>query len=266
MPEGDTIFRAAATLHAVLAGQTILGCESPVPSVASARLEGHVVTSVLARGKNLLIQLDDGRVLHSHMRMHGSWHVYRIGERWLRRRESVRVVLTTSTFVVVCFSAPVMRVLGARALAHDAQLATLGPDLLDPACDLERARHNLRLEPSLEIGDALMQQRLVAGIGNVYKSETLFSCRVNPFERVRGLDDSQLNALLGRARTDLKRNTTRGAARVTRVALSGPRAWVYLRARLPCLVCGAAIEMRRQGTVPRSTYYCRRCQSVETAP
>ena len=172
-----------------------------------------------------------------------------------------RIVLTTQELVAVCFSAPIVRVIARGALTRDPLLKTLGPDLLDPACDLARARENLRSEPRRPIGDGIMQQRLVAGIGNVYKSESLFLCRIDPFAEARTLDDATLDRLLLEARTLLGRNVG-GEPRRTRFAMSGPRSWVYMRAREPCLVCGVPIAMQRQGDAPRSTYYCPRCQGV----
>jgi endonuclease-8 len=262
VPEGDTIFRAASTLHRVLAGHRVVTCESPLAAVTQAAFAGHVVTKVEARGKNLLIVFDDGRVLHTHMRMDGSWHVYRIGERWFKKTEAARVVLTTADMVAVCFSAPVVRVLAASTVERDRHVGELGPDLLGPTFDLDRARANIRAEPGREIGDALMQQRQVAGIGNVYKSETLFICRVDPFVKVSALDDATLDRLLLEARKLLQRNVRNAGPRTTRAALAGPRCWVYLRAREACLVCRGPVEMRRQGAPARSTYFCARCQGV----
>jgi endonuclease-8 len=261
MPEGDTIFRTASTLQKVLGGQRLVTCESLVLAVTRAEFAGHVVAKVEARGKNVLIGFDDGRVLHTHMRMNGSWHVYRLGERWLKRTEAARVVLTTDDMVAVCFSAPVVRVIAAGALERAPDIQGLGPDLLAPTFDLTRARQNLRSDPTREIGDALMQQRLVAGIGNVYKSETLFTCRVDPFSKVSTVDDDTLDRLLLEARMLLQRNV-HGGPRGTRVALTGSRHWVYMRAREACFVCRGPVSVRKQGAPPRSTYFCARCQHV----
>ena len=230
--------------------------------MAHGAFAGHVVETVEARGKNLLICFDDGRALHTHMRMNGSWHIYRVGERWLKKTEAARVVLTTETMVAVCFAAPVVRVIAPGAIARDPHLEGLGPDLLAPSCDLVLARTNLRGSSGTEIGDALMMQRLVAGIGNVYKSETLFIRRVNPFVTVEALDDATLDRLLVEASTLLSRNVARGVPRGTRNALGGARHWVYMRSREPCFVCRTPVEMRKQGLIPRSTYYCPRCQAV----
>jgi len=263
MPEGDTLFRTAATLHRVLAGKRVARCESQLVTIERADLVGQLVVRVEARGKNVLIHFEDGRVLHTHMRMHGSWHVYPIGERWRGKRSEARVVLTVEDVVAVCFSAPVVRLLVAGALPRDREVATLGPDLLDPACDLVQARVNLRTVPSLEIGQAIMRQSLVAGVGNIFKSESLFAVRTNPFRLVSDLDDDALDRLLGQARTFLKANTMHGGARSTRASLSGSKTWVYMRAREPCFVCRTPLEMRRQGPPggpPRSTYFCSKCQ------
>jgi endonuclease-8 len=262
MPEGDTLFRVAVTLKSVLLGQRILSCDSPLESVARAGLEGHTVTEVEARGKNLLVHFDDGRILHTHLKMHGSWHVYRVGQRWLRRSASARLVLTTQEFVAVCFGAPVVRLLTTRSLSRDPLVGQLGPDLLDPSFDGALALRNMRREGEREIGDALMHQGCVAGIGNVYKSEVLFICRTNPFVKVAALADEAIEALLTEARTQLSRNLKPGVPRITRAPLQGSRYWVYLRAGKRCFACETTIDRKRQGSALRSTYFCPTCQRV----
>jgi len=260
MPEGDTIFRAARTLSRVLEGKALRTIESPLAAIAGAGLEGRRVDKVEARGKNLLVVFDDGRVLHTHMRMTGSWHVYRPGERWQRPRRQARVVLATDEFVTVCFDAPVVRLLTPAELSRDALLAGLGPDILAPGFEPVEARLRLRALGDLPIGEAVMRQSAVAGIGNVYKSETLFLCGVDPFAPVGALSDRVLGLLLEKARTLMQANL-RGGTRGTRPSLTRERTWVYGRSGRPCRRCGTPVRMRRQGPDARSTYWCGSCQA-----
>ena len=263
MPEGDTIHRAARTLDRVLAGKTLAAVESPIVEIASAGLEGARISKVEARGKNLLVLFEDGRTLHTHMRMTGSWHVYRPGERWQRPRRQARVVLATDDFVTVCFDAPVVRLLGRGRAERDAALSTLGPDLLGPDFDAAEARRRLRLLDRVPIGEAVLSQSAVAGIGNVYKSEILFLCRVDPFAPIAAFPDSVLDRVLDTARR-LMRETMQTGVRATRPSLSRERTWVYGRSGKPCRRCGTRIRMRRQGEAGRSTYWCPSCQPGET--
>ncbi len=260
MPEGDTIFRTARTLSRVLDGRTLTAVESPLPAIEGAGLAGRRVEKVEARGKNLLVAFDDGRVLHTHLRMTGSWHVYRPGERWQRPRRQARVVLATGEFVTVCFDAPVVRLLAPAEIRRDRLLAGLGPDILAPDFDLAEAGRRLRGLGDLTIGEAVMRQSAVAGIGNVYKSETLFLCGIDPFVPVGALSDRTLGRILEKARTLMQANL-RGGARSTRPSLTRERTWVYGRSGRPCRRCATAIRMRRQGADGRSTYWCPRCQA-----
>jgi len=265
MPEGDTIHRAARTLDLALAGQTVSAFESPLPQIASADLEGVSITKVEARGKNLLVLFGDGRVLHTHMRMSGSWHIYRPGERWQRPRRQARIVLTTADFVAVCFDAPVVRLLRAGAAARDAKLGALGPDVLAEDFDRAEARRRIMALGGVEIGEGLLRQSAVAGIGNVYKSETLFLCGVDPFAPAGSLSERDVDHLLDTARRLMAANL-RGSARTTRPSLSRrtrERTWVYGRRGRPCRRCGTEIRMRRQGADMRSTYWCPSCQKAE---
>ena len=259
MPEGDTIFRAARTLDRALAQREVLNARSSVAKVRADRLVGARISNVEARGKHLLIHFEDGRALHSHMGMHGSWHIYRPGERWQRPPAQGRCVLETDAFVAVCFGAPTLELLSRAALGDHEQLRHLGPDLIvsdGPDSGLAR----LRQHGELPIGQALMQQWIVAGIGNVYKSEVLFLCGVSPFTRVRELSDESLQRLVETAQRLLRRNLS-GAPRRTRNALGdAERYWVYRRSGSPCHRCGTTVRMRRQEPGARSTYYCPECQ------
>jgi len=261
MPEGDTLKRTADTLGRVLAGQRLVRVRSSVPAIAGAELVGHLVDAVSARGKNLLVHFDDGRVLHTHLKMRGSWHVYRPGERFQRPEHEARVVLEVSDALAVCFAAPTVRLLTAQAAANDPYLNGLGPDLIPDQFDLEEAVGRLRALAGLSLGEALMTQTALSGIGNIYKSETLFVCRLSPFQAVSTLAQPELVRLVQSARESLREHAQSGSAR--RIATLGRagRYWVYRRSGRACRVCGNIVRMQRQGALHRSTYYCPNCQS-----
>ena len=259
MPEGDTIWRAARTLHRALAGQSLTGVRSTVAAVENAGLAGRTIEAVESRGKNLLVRLDDGRVLYTHMRMTGSWHVYRPGEAWQRPTRQARVVLETARFVAVCFNAPVIEVLTDGALRRHRALSRLGPDLLAPDFDSREARRRLREGEADAIGEALLRQSALAGVGNLYKSETLFLSGVNPFVPVRELSDDDLDRVISKARALMSANLSRRSPS-GRTLAGSERPWVYRRRGRPCRRCGTLIRMRRQGEDGRSTYWCPTCQ------
>ena len=269
MPEGDTIFRAARSLQTALAGKKVTGWRSPLPAFARADFTGKRIDKVEAHGKSMLIRFDDGSAVHSHMRMTGSWHIYRPGERWRKPAHYARLVLETSDYVAVCFSAPVVELLQpGRVDGHEA-VARLGPDLLKDDFDADEALRRLRERNPTPLGEAIMIQRALAGIGNVYKSESLFIDRLDPFQPVSAFDDATLHKLIATARKLMMQNLDgfpRTTTRPPSMSMQrGPRAWVYGRRGDPCLVCGARIDMRRQGTAARSTYYCPSCQGVAGA-
>ncbi|MFK7984650.1 MAG: Fpg/Nei family DNA glycosylase [Sandaracinaceae bacterium] len=261
MPEGDTIHRSANRLRSALEGCVLTGFESPrKPALeANAELVGRRIDAVEARGKYLLVRFDDGRTLETHMKMNGSWHLYRPRERWRGPASDAVAVLHTEAFVAVCFRAPICRLV--RGLSSEVR--RLGPDLLDPAADLDEAVRRMRAEAELPLGVAVMRQDLVAGIGNVYKSEVLFEQRLDPFQPVADVASEELVAMLSTARRHLRRNL-RTRFRGTRRIQGTARLWVYERSGEPCYGCGTVIEMRRQGPeMGRSTYFCPRCQSPD---
>jgi endonuclease VIII len=261
MPEGDTLHRTAHTLGRVLEGQRLVRVRSSVAAIAEAELAGHVVEAVTAQGKNLLVRFDDGRVLHTHLKMRGSWHVYRPGERFQRPEHQARVVLEVSDALAVCFAAPTVRLLSPNAASHDAYLNGLGPDLVADAFDVEQAIAGLQARPELSLGEALMSQTAIAGIGNIYKSETLFICRLNPFQTVSALPPETMLRVVQTARELMRKNAVPGAAQRTTFEGMGGQYWVYRRSGLACRVCGSTVRMQRQGALHRSTYYCPSCQS-----
>lgn len=274
MPEGDTIYRAARTLHRALAGKLITGFESVYPQLTRVHedtpITGQTVTAVRAAGKHLLIDVSGGLTLRTHMRMNGSWHIYRHGEAWQRSRRDMRIVLSTADFVAVGFSIPVAEWIKSRTIERHQELGRLGPDLLGETFDENDAMTRLRSRGDVEIADALLNQRVMAGIGNVYKSEVLFACRVSPFARVATVSEEQLLCLVRTARKFLRANVTEGLAamttymgfrRTTRRDDPTERLWVYGRVGEPCRRCGAIVKIAKQGRDARLTYWCPSCQS-----
>lgn len=271
MPEGDTLFRTAAGLRPHLVGRDVTAARAqgpgPVPQVQ--RLIGRRIDAVETLGKNLLIRFDGGLEIRTHLRMHGSWHRYRPGERWRRSPARARLVLEVAGSVAVCFDAPVVELLEQRTEHLHPSLSRLGPDLLKPDFDAAEALRRLRLpeREDLEIAVALLDQRTMAGIGNVYKNEILWMERVSPFTPVRDLDDAALGRLIGTAHRLLKTNieVRRGPERVTTAGdrrAAGPL-YIYGRGGRPCRRCGTRIASTRQGPdLPRTTYWCPTCQGA----
>ncbi|MFP5327846.1 MAG: DNA-formamidopyrimidine glycosylase family protein, partial [Acidimicrobiia bacterium] len=219
MPEGDTIFRTAEVLRAALVGRRIVGARAqPRPGLRRvpdlSRLIGATVERVESRGKHLIIGFDNGLTIRSHLRMSGSWHRYRPGEPWRRPERQASAVLETPESVAVAFNTPVVELLTETDLRRSRPLTSLGPDLLGREFDADEALHRLRERDGTELGNALLDQTAVAGIGNVYKSEVAFLEGLNPWAPVRAFDDAELHAALAGARRLLLANT-RGGARVT---------------------------------------------------
>ncbi|MDQ2869292.1 MAG: Fpg/Nei family DNA glycosylase [Acidobacteriota bacterium] len=261
MPEGDTILRAARTLARALEGRTVLAARSTVPALTSSRLSGRKIERIEARGKNLLFHFDDGRVLHSHMRMTGSWHLYRPGERWRKPERFARLVLETDAFVAVCFHAPVIELLSARSTVRHPSLSRLGGDILAENFDAAAAAAAIRSMGSVAIGEALLHQGAVAGIGNIYKSESLFAAKLDPFIPVSALPPSEIERVLLLARGLMQASLGPAASASSRPGSTrGSR--VYRRAGKACASCGTSIRMRRQGDAGRSTYWCPHCQQA----
>lgn len=260
MPEGDTIHRAAARMRPALEGQELVRFEA-LRLVGERPSVGEIIETVEARGKHLLIPFSGGLVLRTHMKMTGSWHLYRDGERWRNGAHLARAVVGAANgWVAVCFQAPVVETFDRAATEPDA-LATLGPDLTVPTPDIAAAvvRAHQLTDADTEIADALLDQRIAAGIGNVYKSEVLFLHGIDPFARVHSLDDATLARLFTTAHRLLRANLDR-SRRVTYRGGVG----VYGRARRDCSRCGTQIRMRRQGDLARSTYWCSTCQPPRT--
>ncbi len=283
MPEGDTLHRTADGLRPYLVGRPVVSVRAngpgPIPQVG--RLVGSTVVDVEAVGKNLLIRFDNGLELRTHLRMNGSWHRYRPGEPWRRAAVRARLVLEVPGAVAVCFDAPVVELLETRAEGLHPALASLGPDLLHPSADVAgddvEILRRLRLPACADraIAEALLDQRTMAGVGNVYKCEILFIERVDPWARVGDLDEAVLRRLVATARrllvanadrTGASRPSSRRSERVTTQgdpAAAGQPLWVYRRAGRPCRRCGTIVRRRSQGAdLPRLTFWCPRCQAT----
>ncbi len=263
MPEGDTLYRIANKLRPVLVDQVITDAKAwevrRGPSIDAESLVGKRVTAVEAIGKHLLVTFEDRRVIHSHLGMTGSWHVYAHDEPWRKPAQRAALRLGTESHVVVNFSPKLIEIASRSRVLGDSYLQRLGPDMMKRELDYQFALARLRVHNRTPIGEAVMNQTIVAGIGNVYKSESLFLCRFDPWRQVGKIGDASLLDYLQQTH-QLMRKNRRGGMRMTRFAVDGVHKWVYGREGEPCLVCGTQIRMRRQGDQARSTYWCPRCQ------
>lgn len=261
MPEGDTIYKVAERLAPVLEGERLRRVELHGRDVPSLR---RLVRSVRAVGKHLLLELDSGETVRVHLGMHGSWHRYAHGERWRRPRRQASLRFDTETKVFVCFNAMRVDFLDARKVAELDRHLEL--DLLRPGADVDgptvvkRAR---RLEPPhAPLVNVLLNQRIAAGIGNVYKNEVLFLEGVHPRTRLDQTDDAQLVRLYELSQELLRANMKLHGRRRTRNG--SPHLWVYGRADQPCLRCDTVIRWQAMGRGRRGTYWCPKCQALPT--
>ncbi len=266
MPEGDTIHRAAARLRAVLVGSPLTRVE--LPRVPRPWPEvGAVVTAVEARGKHLLVRTSGGLSLHTHQQMTGSWHLYAPGDRWHKSPRAARVVLAVPGAVAVCFASPVVEVLDARGEARHPVLRQLGPDLCDPAADLDVALARLArlVPPDRSIGEALLDQRVACGVGNVYRCDVLFLHGLHPATPVAAIAAATRRALLATAADLLRANLAAPTRRTTVDGAPDGSLWVYGRGGRPCRRCGTPIASGHLGVHARLVYWCPTCQPVSAA-
>lgn len=272
MPEGDTIFRTADVLRRALAGRQIVAAKARHGPRYGAppdlgRVVGSGVETVEPRGKHLLMHFSNGLTLHSHLGMHGTWHSYPV-DAVPARAARAAARLETERHVAALFGPTVLELLETRAVERMPALASLGPDLLRDDFDETEARRRLRLRDDMPISEALLDQRALAGLGNVYKSELLFLEGVHPRRPVGDVPDQTLTAVIARGAA-LLRDNVRGGARITTrgtaARAAGPL-WVYGRAGRPCRRCGTLIRYARDGRAPRSTYWCPRCQPEPDGP
>ena len=264
MPEGDTVWLAARRLHDALGGEVLARSDFRVPQLATVDLSGRTVREVVSRGKHILTRLDGPTplTLRTHFRMDGSWHLYRSGERWRGGPAwQVRVVLETARWQAVGYRLPVVDLVPADQEAD--LVGHLGPDLLGEDWDLDEALRRLRSEPARTIGEALLDQRNLAGIGTLYRAETLFLRGVHPREPVEQVDHGDgLAAVVELSQRLLRANLHRPSQITTGDSRRGHQHWVFERARQPCRRCGTRIETEEFGPPgqPRRSYWCPTCQ------
>ena len=260
MAEGDTVFATAARMHHALAGHVLTATDLRVPRFATADLSGQSVREVGARGKHLFVRTDGGVSVHSHLGMDGSWRLYEPGERWRGRAFEVRAVLTTEEQIAVGHRLRWLEVI--RTTAEPELLAHLGPDVLGPGWDAAEATRRLIASPDREVGDALVDQSVMAGPGNVYRSEVCFLAGVDPRTPVGSIADP--SGMVDLMRTLMQRNRSGGRRVTTDDSRPGHDLWVYGRGGRPCRRCGTPIRSFARG--PRSqeriTFACPRCQPL----
>ena len=303
MPEGDTIYRTARAMQKALGGKVVTGFDTGVAKLASvnddAPVVGRTVEKVEARGKWCLIFFSGDLILVSHMLMSGSWHIYRAGEKWWMPRSRMRVALTVSSKVsadpthaerewgtqdgemqAVLFNAQIAEFHTARSLERSGQVPKLGPDILAEGFSADQGvaalQRHAREYPDAEVGVTLLNQRVMAGLGNVYKSEVAFAAGVNPFRQMRTVTDREMEVMADASLKYMKANvldgsgdgivTYSGNRRTTHSMNAGDRLWVYGRQGQECRRCGALVERRLQGEQARPTYWCPGCQPWMAAP
>ncbi|MGA2812965.1 MAG: DNA-formamidopyrimidine glycosylase family protein [Candidatus Acidiferrum sp.] len=279
MPEGDTLFRTARTLHRALAGELVTAFDSVLPKLTrvdfDSGITGRTVEKVQSQGKWLLTHFSGDLILLSHMLMSGSWHIYRPGEAWQRRAVDMRIVLKTEKIWAVAFNVPIAEFHTSDTLRRREGLRKLGPDILAPQFDPPQSIASLRANGDLEVGVALLTQSIIAGLGNIFKSETCFASGVNPFRLINTLRVDEVNRLVSTARKFLLANaaetsgdritTYAGLRSTTGRAHGDERLWVYGRRGEPCRQCGTPIESRKQGIAARTTFWCPCCQPMPAA-
>jgi endonuclease VIII len=276
MPEGDTIYRAARTLHRALANQTVTAFESVLPKLERVEIDtpitNRTIEKVEAQGKWLLIHFSGDLILLTHMLMSGSWHIYRPNEKWKRHRAHMRIVIHTAQIDAVAFNVPIAEFHTADSLRRRRNFNQLGPNILAPTYDDGEILRRLRANPDLEIGEALLAQSILAGLGNVFKSEIAFVCKVNPFRTVATLSITELTCLVATARKFLQANVTdnsgdqivthTGRRRTTGRSDREENLFVYKRRAQPCRRCATPIQSRKQSPSARTTFWCPTCQPM----
>jgi endonuclease-8 len=256
MPEGDTIHYAARRIRPLVEGLTP-EIAHPSPRLRGERwpekLAGRAVTSVDAHGKHLFVRFEGELAIHSHLRMTGAWGTYRDGERWRRASRRAWLVLRTDRGEVVQFDGPVLELLTASRTRLDRRLADLGPDILAPQLDERRVLQKLREDDQTRpIGEALLQQRTIAGIGNMWKCEGCFAAAVDPWRATGETTDDEVLAIVRNVRPRMQQSALDGRQDRHRV--------IYAQAGRPCPRCGEPVRSRGQGDDNRVTYWCAGCQ------
>ena len=257
MPEGDTVWLAAQRMHEAFAGEPLTASDFRVPQLATTDLSGRLVQEVVPRGKHMLTRLSGGLTLHTHFRMDGSWHLYRHGDPWTGGPAwQVRVVLENAAWQAVGYRMPVLELVEDEATV----VGHLGPDVLAEDWDEDEALRRLREEPAREVGMALLDQRCLAGLGNLYRTEVLFLRGLTPWVTVGDVPD--LPALVRTGRRLMMANRGHWEQTTTGSMRRGQDHWVFERAGQPCRRCGTRIVSAEQGAKPyaRLSYWCPRCQ------
>jgi endonuclease VIII len=262
VPEGDVVWRTADRLHRALAGRVLTACDLRWPSVATVDLSGRTVLEVRARGKHLLLRVDGEPpvTVHSHLRMEGSWHVHRTGERWgsARTAAGVRAILANAQWTAVGHKLGMLDVVPTAEEGH--LVGHLGPDVLGPDWDPQAVLDTLAAQPDREIGDALLDQRVLAGVGTMFMAEALFVRGISPWTPVREVADPQ--ALLATVHRLLDANRERVSQATTGDTRPGRDKWVHARSGRPCWRCGTTVRVAPIGPAPhdRTAFYCPHCQ------
>ncbi|MBJ7608396.1 MAG: DNA glycosylase [Candidatus Dormibacteraeota bacterium] len=245
MPEGDTIWRSASALRQALAGRRVVAARP----AALGRLGGQLLVGVRAHGKHLYMEFEKGLVLHTHMRMTGAWHIYGRGQTWRRQAHRATAVLDFGDTLAVLFAAPLCELTVAAAVAQG-----LGPDILGEGFDVAEVVALARRSSSATVAEVLLDQSVCAGIGNIYRCNTLWHERVDPFTPIGDVDDATIGRLFSRARGLLRRGAVSDGFR--------PRAGVHGRCGRPCTTCATLIRMRPLGRPSRIVYWCPACQAT----
>ena len=258
MPEGDAVWYTAQRLNAALAGRVLTRSDFRVPRYATVNLTGQLVTEAVSRGKHLLIRTDRGLTVHTHLKMEGAWRIQPAAERPPRESYQLRLLLANSEWIAAGYQLGIVEVL--RTAHEDQVTGHLGPDLLGPDWDPEEAVRRLASATARAIGEALLDQRNLAGIGNIYASETLFLRGINPWRKVGDVDD--LDALVNLAHRLLDANKTTQGIVTTGDTARGRHTWVYGRAGQPCRHCGTPVRKAEQGAPgeERLRFWCPSCQ------
>jgi endonuclease VIII len=257
VPEGDTVWRTALHLDRALSGSVLIATDFRVPDLATLDLTGQTVESTVARGKHLLTRIGE-HTLHTHLKMEGSWHLYKPATRWRRPAYEARVVLRTDDWTAVGFALGVVEVV--PCADENTVVGHLGPDLLGPDWDEDEALRRLFADPDRPVAEAILDQRNLAGIGNLYKSELCFLAGVHPRLPVGEVPD--LRRLVRRAKLTLEANKARVEQTFTGDTRRGRQTWVFRRERQPCRRCGTPVRVAEQGPAmqERATYWCPTCQ------
>ena len=258
MPEGDSVYQAARRLNAALAGHRLELGDLRWPSLATVDLAGDTTVEVVARGKHILHRLDSGRTLHSHLKTEGRWRV-RPNEGQRVSSLDVRAVLATEAYVAVGTRLGMLDLVATRD--ERTLVGHLGPDVLGPDWDAERAIANLAAQPEAAIGAALLDQRNLAGLGTVYVAESLFLQRLSPWTPVGEIRPELLAGTVARAHTLLSANRDTYARTITGSRVEGQQDYVHGRSGHPCRRCGTTVEVAPLDDTGRVLFYCRTCQA-----